>query len=503
MLKNNLTHNETYQLFANEQYADEIKDGYQLNWVGKNYAKYVSGLKSVTVLEPDESHNALDENRDSQNVYITGDNLEVLKHLQNAYTGKVDMIYIDPPYNTGKEFVYNDDFRFTDAEFAEKLGLQESEIARVRQLNGRSSHSAWLTFMYPRLRIAQRLLKETGVIFISIDDNEQAQLKLLCDEVFGEGNFVGEIVWQTATDNNPTQVATEHEYVLVYVKQIGAQDYWEVSSEKGKIIQEKYEELKGQFGNDVNNIQKALRKWIKQQGGDDLSGVAHYSYVDDKGVYYPGNSANTRPGGYTYDIVHPKTNKVCAKPNFGYRWTQETFESAVQNGDVMWGNDESIIPKIKKRLDTVTEKLKSYYYEDNRATSGELKALFGGVNVFDNPKSLNFLNHIFRFILPVPSLAPAEREPLAVIRERIRRKFEDMAVVLQRVEFTPVNFRKLFGNDSAVDTPVGKITLGRNQFEKLQSKERENLLWAMRETLAAPVFIMKEHREADPQPATL
>jgi len=141
-----------------------------------------------------------------------------------------------------------------------------------------------------------------------------------------------------------------------------------------------------------------LRKWIrKQANGDDLSGVSHYSYVDEQGVFYPGNSANTKPGGYTYDIIHPLTGVICAKPEYGYRWTFATFTAADEKGDVMWGETEKTIPKIKKRLDTVTQKLKSYYYEDNRGTTTELKNLFDGYKVFDNPKSVNFIKHILKF----------------------------------------------------------------------------------------------------------
>jgi adenine-specific DNA-methyltransferase len=184
------------------------------------------------------------------------------------------------------------------------------------------------------------------------------------------------------------------------VKNKKYQDYWEIYSEKGKIIQAKYEELKSKFVDDIEQIQKQIRIWIrrKQNNGDDLSGIAHYSYVDNKGVFYPGNSANTKPGGYFYDIIHPVTKKICAKPEYGYRFTLQTFNEANNNGDILWGEDETTIPKIKKRLDTATQKLKSYYYEDNRSTTAELKALFDGKKVFDNPKSINFIKHILKFI---------------------------------------------------------------------------------------------------------
>jgi adenine-specific DNA-methyltransferase len=393
---------EKFKANLTEKEINFSTESYGLDWLGKSYARLLASDPATTLLKADETHNAKPENTNSENLLIKGDNLEVLKHLANAYYEKVKMIYIDPPYNTGSDgFVYNDDRKFTVKELQQLIGVDEEKAKRILDFtqSKSNSHSAWLTFMYPRLYIAKQLLREDGVIFVSIDDNEGAQLRLLMDEIFGEENFAGQIVWQTATDNNPTQIATEHEYVLVFVKNKIYQDYWETPSEKGKIIQAKYEELKSKFGDDIEQIQKQLRDWIrKQNNGDDLSGVAHYSYVDEKGVYYPGNSANTKPGGYTYDIIHPNTNEVCAKPEYGYRFTFETFKEADSKGDVQWGDDESTIPKIKKRLDTVTQKLKSYYYEDNRSTSAELKELFDGKKVFNNPKSINFLKHIMKFI---------------------------------------------------------------------------------------------------------
>ena len=387
---------------------DEKVNGYGLNFIGRNVAKAKYAQETQKVLKINEEQS---KNFDTTgNLVLRGDNLDSLKILKNYYSGKIKMIYIDPPYNTDSDnFVYPDKFDKEEAEVLGLADLSDNDMERLEfSFGNKKSHNGWLAFMYPRLRLARELLSRDGVIFISIDDNEQANLKLLCDEVFGEGNFLGQIIWQTATDNNPTQVATEHEYVLVYAKQLSEQDFWEIPSEKGKIIQAEYEKLKLLHSDDIDTIQNSLRKWIRRQmNGDDLSGVAHYSYVDAKGVYYPGNSANTKPGGYTFDIIHPKTKKICAKPEYGYRWTKDTFDKAAENGDVMWGENEKIIPKIKKRLDTVMAKLKSYYYEDNRATSGELKKLFDGTVVFNNPKSLNFLQHILRFSSDGSSFSPA------------------------------------------------------------------------------------------------
>ncbi|HGO8111679.1 TPA: site-specific DNA-methyltransferase [Neisseria meningitidis] len=195
-----------------------------MNWLGKSYARLLRNLPPETLISEDKTHNAKPENAGSQNLLIRGDNLEVLKHLKNAYTNSVKMIYIDPPYNTGSDgFVYQDDRKFTPAELALLANIDEDEAARILDFTdkGSNSHSAWLTFMYPRLYIARELLKDDGVIFISIDDNEAAQLKLLCDEVFGEGNFIKDLIVNTSEGGgNAKYVVNGHETVLVYAKDI-------------------------------------------------------------------------------------------------------------------------------------------------------------------------------------------------------------------------------------------------------------------------------------------
>lgn len=191
------------------------------NWLGKNYARMLTNMDTTTLIRPDEEHNAKPENRDSKNVYISGDNLDALQHLVKSYGEKVKVIYIDPPYNTGSDgFVYNDKFNFTADELAKRLDISRERAERILSMTrrGSTSHAAWLTFMLPRLSFARNLLTDDGVIFISIDDNEQANLKKLCDEVFGEENLVGQIIWKNATDNNPTNIAIEHEYILCYTR---------------------------------------------------------------------------------------------------------------------------------------------------------------------------------------------------------------------------------------------------------------------------------------------
>lgn len=217
---------EKFKQELSENEIDFYKESYGLDWLGKSYARILASDEATTLLKEDEDHNQKDEHKDSQNLLIKGDNLEVLKHLSNAYYEKIKMIYIDPPYNTGSDgFVYQDDRKFTIDELKQLAGVDEEKAKRILDFtkSKSNSHSAWLTFMYPRLYIAKQLLREDGVIFISIDDNEVAQLRLLMDEIFGEENFVGNISWESKTKSqntkdsfNKLQPKTEH--ILLFTK---------------------------------------------------------------------------------------------------------------------------------------------------------------------------------------------------------------------------------------------------------------------------------------------
>lgn len=197
---------------------DEKVNGYGLNFVGRNFAraKYAQKTEKELLL-----NNTLSKNIDrTQNLVLKGDNLDSLKILKNHYSGKIKCIYIDPPYNTkSEEFVYPDKFDKEEAEVLGLANLNESDFARMDfSFKTKKSHNGWLAFMYPRLLLARDLLSKEGVIFISIDDNEQANLKLLCDDVFGEENFVECITWNKRIPKNDKGIGNIHEYVLLYVK---------------------------------------------------------------------------------------------------------------------------------------------------------------------------------------------------------------------------------------------------------------------------------------------
>ena len=385
---------------ANE--VDIVKESYSLNWLGKAYARLLTNLPPQGLLKPDTTHNENTKNSNSSNILIKGDNLEVLKHLVNGYREKIKMIYIDPPYNTGSDgFVYQDNFKFTMDDLSRLAGIDKAEAERILSFNakGSNSHSAWLTFMYPRLYIARELMREDGVIFISIDDNEQAQLKLLCDEIFGEENFIGEIVWKNVTDNNPTNVAIEHEYILVYAKEKHKlEKFWksELSDIKDLLVNVG-NKLTSTYADSVE-LKKEYSKWFKENKSQ-LGDLDRYKYIDEGGVYIGSQSVHN-PGkeGYRYDVIHPVTGKPCKEPLLGYRFPESTMRDMIKEDRILFGKDENKIIEIKVYAKDYEQKLGSVMKLDGRSGTNELKELFNDIKVFNNPKAVRMLTDIFSFV---------------------------------------------------------------------------------------------------------
>lgn len=296
------------------------KEGYALNFLGKSYARYLSNLESETVIVPDENN----KDNPSENIYIVGDNLDALQHLKHSYAGAIKCIYIDPPYNTGSDgFMYNDKFEFSAKDLAEKIGIEEDEAERVLNMQGKSTHSAWLTFMYPRLELAKELLSDDGVIFISIDDNEQANCKLLCDAVFGENNCLGII----ANINNPKgrsddkYIATAHEYLLVYVKNVYIVGWY--GFEPTEIIIKRYNK-KDAFGKKYREID--LRKTGENDLREDRPNLFYYFYYAIKtGDFYPDKEDYTKDG-----YIQIKPQREDGKEG-NWRWSIDTAKKQISD----------------------------------------------------------------------------------------------------------------------------------------------------------------------------
>ena len=282
---------------------DITNEGYELNFLGKSYAKYLTSLDEDTLLVPDEEHNKQDINVNSQNIYITGDNFDSMKHLLNSYRGLIKCIYLDPPYNTGSDgFTYHDKFSFTVPTLMEKLNLSEVEAERVLDLTtrGSASHSAWCMFMLPRLLMARGLLTKDGIVVISIDESEHANLKLLCDDVFDERNYAGEIIWKNSSKNDQDYISMQHEYILFYVKDKDINNgAWKEKKEGLDEIFKAFEGFRKQTDN-PNEIHKLALEWYKQfSESNPIYGSKHYSWYDDiKGVYFPDNISGPNFGQY-------------------------------------------------------------------------------------------------------------------------------------------------------------------------------------------------------------
>lgn len=373
------------------------EERYQFTWPDKKKAILLANSPINATLRPCREESVNFDN--TQNLYIEGDNLDVLKCLKETYLHKVKMIYIDPPYNTGKDFIYGDNFSEKAEDYLIASGQydeQGNQLETNVESNGRF-HTDWLNMIYPRLKVARDLLTDNGVIFISIDDHEQENLKKVCDEIYGSANFTGCIVLQTATDNNPRQINTEHEYILCYSKNKAIQDYWYADSEKAKLIQEKYLELLQKYGQDIETIQRELRNWIKENA-EILKGVSHYDNVDEKGVFHDGDIANTVFGGYKYDVHHPITGKICKIPDKGFRYPEKTMRDMIKNGEIMFGDDETTLIKPKKRLENAKDVLRSVIYEDGRSSTKQFEALMAR-DIFQNPKSTTILSRLFNFVV--------------------------------------------------------------------------------------------------------
>ena len=264
---------------------DEKVNGYGLNFIGRNFARAKYAQKTEKELK---LNTTLSKDIDTtQNLVLKGDNLDSLKILKNHYSVQIKFIYIDPPYNTkSEEFVYPDKFDKEEAEVLGLANLSESDFARMDfSFKTKKSHNGWLAFMYPRLLLARDLLSKEGVIFISIDENEHAQLKMLCDEIFDDENFAGDIVWKNSSKNDQAYVSMQHEYVLVYVKsKIHNVGKWEELKEGLQEIYKAFDALKKKCKNDWQTIHEEGLKWHNQfPDSNPIKDSKHYSWMDERG----------------------------------------------------------------------------------------------------------------------------------------------------------------------------------------------------------------------------
>ena len=372
--------------------VDGNKERYRLEWPGKREAIVTANLPINKTLRPAREESVDFDN--TQNLYIEGDNLEVLKLLQESYLGKIKMIYIDPPYNTGKDFVYKDNFTQDSDEYQEEAGLKDEYNNRLvanPDTSGRY-HSDWLTMMYPRLKLARNLLTDDGVIFISIDDNEIHNLRKISDEVFGEGNFVCEfIVNSNSTKNNAKLVSVSHEYILCYGKDKNSiSDEWEIEKNNiDEFIKRANQLIKKGLTNDEIHLE--LLELVKYPRFYDLD---HYTYADKKGVYQTSDPGGVTNGNRETVVIHPITGKVCATPNGGWRYKDAEIKRLIEKDLFEFGIDETIIPRPKRYLKDYKNQIpKSSMFYDSQSSTKWLKSQ---KIPFDFSKSIDLIRHLIK-----------------------------------------------------------------------------------------------------------
>ncbi len=360
-----------FEKLRDELSSDVIDDGeerYQFTWPDKKAHAHLANTPTNKTLRPCREESVDFDH--TQNLYIEGDNLDVLKVLRETYLGKVKMIYIDPPYNTGNDFVYNDDFSQSADEYQENSGQTDENGNRLVQnteSNGRF-HTDWLNMIYPRLKVAKDLLAEDGVIFISIDDNEVENLKKVCNEVFGEGNFIAQLIWERAYSpkNDARFISNSHDYILMYAKSI---DTFTI----GRLP--RTEEANARYSNPDN---------------------------DPRGDWKPSDmSVKTYSADCDYPITTPSGRVVEPPAGRCWRLSPKALGERLRDNRIWFGTDGNSVPCIKRFLSELKFEGMAptsilFYKEVGHSQEGakEVVALFGDKGVFDGPKPVRLLQRL-------------------------------------------------------------------------------------------------------------
>ena len=367
------------------------EDGFELRWVGKREAYHSAFVPVQKIVDPRPAESKHWDT--TGNLLIKGDNLDALRLLRHSYFGAIKLIYIDPPYNTQSDaFIYRDDFSAKQSEVLEQLGYAKDNIEYIKNIYGARTHSGWLSFMYPRLLLAKDLLRDDGVIFISIDDNEQAQLKILCDEVFGQENFVAELIWEGANKNDARQVGTVHEYVLVYGRsRDDLPREWDLRKEGTEPVFAEVQRLKKLHISNFDAASTALGAWFRAMKSTPSFMLRRFRYIDSRGAYKEDDP--TAPGGRKFDLINPKTNAIIPlRKNRGWGFDQEEFNRLVDEGRISFITDSSVM--VRRYLhETASITPPSVYYQPARSASERLSRLMNA-NVFEYPKDENVINKL-------------------------------------------------------------------------------------------------------------
>ena len=392
--------------FVGDRTVTDAEEKYGLNWHGKRRARQLALTPSSGTLRPCPE-DSVDWDT-TKSLMIEGDNLEVLKLLQKSYAGKVKLIYIDPPYNTGKDFVYPDNFQDNIKNYLELTGQTDeggTKLSSNTEASGRF-HTDWLNMMYPRLKLARNLLTEDGFFVVSIDDSELANLRTLLNEVLGEENFVAVLVFDRNRKNDAKLFSVGHEYMVVYARHraLLAEQNVRLRSKKDGVeeVREEFERLCKLHGGNWTEVARGLREFYATFEDDDPRlPLARYTKVDERGPYrtdrdpsWPGG------GGPRYDVPHPVSGNPCKVPSRGWVWpTYERMKEEIDKGNIVFGADETTIPGVRTTLfESDDQVMRSVIFSYAQKASQDFAKLFDGKKVFDNPKSYVDLERLVDYL---------------------------------------------------------------------------------------------------------
>lgn len=417
--------------------GDKVVNGperFTFTWAGKRDAMAMLQAPSSATLAPDPD-NSINFN-EAKHVFIEGENLEVLKVLYRSYFGRVKLIYIDPPYNTGNDFIYPDNFADPLDHYLKLTGqrTQNGDDTTSKMETAGRLHSGWLSMMYPRLSLARQFLADEGVIMMSINDKEQPNLRRLADEVFGEENFIAQLVWEKGRKNDAKLFSVGHEYIIIYAKSLAAlkeaRTVWREEKPGAREIWDKYAELRAEYGDNDNTISVALQKWFSDlPKGHPSKKWSRYKRVDkygpwrDRDISWPGGD------GPNYDVMHPKTHEPCKVPDRGWIYSDPAeMQRFIDLGLVVFRDDHTEPPFRKAHIRPVVEELEveqdiqddeedqeelatqvrgTYFYAQSQVAVRALRELMkipasgkkkGYAKVFDNPKDHLELARLFKYV---------------------------------------------------------------------------------------------------------
>jgi len=390
-----------------QELSDHIVEGpqerYDTTWPGKKEATLASNAPIGKTLRP-----APKESQDfhtTRNLFVEGDNLESLKLLQETFLGSVKLIYIDPPYNTGSDFIYEDDYSENLNDFfarSVQVDVEGNRLVANLESNGRF-HSDWMSMIYSRLRLARNLLSRDGIILVSIGPEELKNILAMMGDAFGEGNRISIITWEKGRKNDSTFFSDSAEYMVIFARDkehLSHLGKWRERKEGLDKVLEYYASLRKEHGDDHAAIERDMKKFYRDMPDEaPEKKLSHFSRSDARGLYFGDNISSASTSIPDYEIIHPITGKPVKKPARGWGATEPVMLERIREDRVLFGPDESTIPLKKSYLVEVDSAVKTpVLYKDGRAASGVLKSLFGDV-IFNNPKDHEILSDVFSYCL--------------------------------------------------------------------------------------------------------